>query len=303
MLEFLVVLLTYTQIALIILMGAQVNRAALEHVIEIKNPDWLAAHPDVTFPSVAAKSLPVFSYVFAVAAFVLCSFLLFADSSWLAGLGYSELNIRLIALLGPGLAWWFVVAAICAPLYGFWVWRNVPLPRIRTGSLVSRRITDHVPKWPLLLGFGGCALIVTVYVWAWMQGTVLEEVLIQRAVGFGSIVAIAMGLLWVSLLPKFDEMGNFWSRKVQIQQTVAMLYLGWGVGLYRLWGDGVIGRSSTSIEVAAIDLNESGLWSAGEYGLWIIMALIFQGMALSQYWRFKRKESQSAETHALEGTA
>lgn len=295
MFEFLVTLLTYTQIPLIILMS-RVNRAALQHVIVLKDPNWQVAHPDVTFPAVAAKAVPICAYVFAVVAVVVCSMMLFSDSPWLAGQGYSDEQIHIIALLGPALIWAFFVAGICAPLYGLWVWRNVPLPRIRTGSLVSRRISDHVPKWPLLLGFGGCGLIMAVYVWAWLQGTVPDGILIRRTIGFGIFVSICLGWLWASMLVKFDEMGNFWSRKAHIRQTVAMLYLGWGIGIYRLWGDGVIGNFSSTAEGAAIDLKDGGIWSSGEYGLWIIMALILQGTVLSQYWRFKQKESRAAET-------
>lgn len=230
MTNFFLVMLAFTQIPVVFVFTSRKGLRLASYYCLKRNPDWVTTHPEFKVHTLINSVALGFSYlVAAVSVFAVLKYVFITPTP-----GY-----YVLLLVAPLTIWTLGYLVYFVSFY-MAVTRKIPAPAIRTASLTDRRLATFVPMWAVYLCYGFLVLIMMIYSWALMSETLVDELAIARIVGFGVVIVLGTGVLLVTLRRKYSEMQDIIGpsgRKVEVIGSIAVLYLGVLVGIYRILGD------------------------------------------------------------------
>lgn len=230
MTNFLLITLALTQIPVVFIFTTRYICRVNEHMGMGKNPDWVAAHPEFTAPRICNMAMQGFSYLLAAATLLaLIKFTVITPTP----------AFYIALLVGPtGI--WTLAFMIYTGFFHYGIVKKIPAPDVVKASLVDRRLSAYVPIWMVYLCYGILAAIIIFYGWALISGTLAAELAIRRLVGLSVVIVIGTVILLIILRRKSSELelivGSS-GRKIEVIFSIAVLYLGVVVGIYRILGD------------------------------------------------------------------
>lgn len=104
----------------------------------------------------------------------------------------------------------------------------------------NRQLSNYVPIWLIYLAYAALALIITTYMWAFLNHTIPTELALRRLSGFGIFVIMISFIIYKSLKNKASEYEFIFrtnGRKIEAIINCSCLYLGVLLGIVLILSD------------------------------------------------------------------
>lgn len=231
MTDTLMIILSITQIFVLFIIATPLCCKLSAYFATMKNPDWVAEHPEM-------QRFKIYNSVM-----IGCSYLIAAAS--MASVIYFVLIISdptkyILMLVVPSVIWINgLLTHLVLIQFGFS--RKIPSPRVVSASMSSRDLTTFIPTWLSGLVSLSLGTILTLYIWAFFSGAIDPEIAIRRVIGLTVAVLIGIGTITYMLRRKHSELdkvigegGRRWEIIASFHLLSTMLIF---VGVWRILGD------------------------------------------------------------------
>ncbi len=230
MTDAILIILALSQIPVVFIFTTRYICQLSGHMAYTKNPVWIAGHAEFTSDRNCNMVMRGFSYLLAMASLLMViKFALVTPTPQLY-----------IALLVAPTIIWTVAITVYSGVFHYSVIRKIPDPEIRKAVLTDRRLSVFVPMWAVYLCYGALAVILAIYGWAWATGAIAPELAMARLTGLSIVIVLGTMVLLILLRRKLSELEavvGASGRKIEVIFSLAVLYLGVFVGIYRIAGD------------------------------------------------------------------
>ncbi|VAW07593.1 hypothetical protein MNBD_ALPHA01-985 [hydrothermal vent metagenome] len=230
MTDIILIILALSQIPVVFIFTTHYICQLSDHMARTKNPGWIADHPEFTSARTCNMVMRGFSYLLAMASlFMVIKFALITPTP----------RLYIALLVAPSIIW-TVAIMIYSGVFHYVVIRKISDPEIRKAVLTDRRLSAFVPMWVVYLCYGALATILVIYGWAWTSGAIAPELAMARLTGLSIVIVIGTMVLLILLRRKLSELEAIVGasgRKIEVIFSLAVLYLGVLVGIYRIAGD------------------------------------------------------------------
>ncbi len=230
MTSYLVIFLATTQIPVLFIYAASLTCKLMSYNYLRENPEWVTSHPEFRTHKRYNGVFLGFSYILSAATLIAIINNVLINPS-------SVSHLHLLVFPTVIMAFGFLL------YYGFFHFamkKKLPVPKVRTASLVDRRLSSYVPMWTVYLVYGLLAAVFATYAWALINETIVSELAIRRLTGLSVVIVLASHILRRTLRRKHVDSELFYGskgRKREVIVNIVGLYFGVFVGVYRILGD------------------------------------------------------------------